>query len=53
MMNICSLASVYDIPRIPHGESFAANIHVTADQSQALIPLVEYLVKWNKGWQFF
>ncbi|QTL97466.1 mandelate racemase/muconate lactonizing protein [Iocasia frigidifontis] len=53
MMNICSLASVYDIPLIPHGESFAANIHLTAAQSPALVPLVEYLVKWNEGWQYF
>ncbi len=53
MMNICSLASVYDIPVIPHGESFAANIHLTAAQSPALMPLVEYLVKWNEGWQYF
>jgi L-rhamnonate dehydratase len=53
MMNIFSLASVYDIPVIPHGESFATNVHVIAAQSPVMCPLVEYLVKFNEGWRYF
>jgi len=53
MMNICTLASVYDTPVIPHGESVAANVHIIAALPPNICPLVEYLVKWNQGWQYF
>ena len=53
MMHICALASVYDIPVIPHGESVAANIHLIAAWPSNVCPLVEFLVKFNQAWQFF
>jgi L-alanine-DL-glutamate epimerase-like enolase superfamily enzyme len=53
MMNICALASVYDIPVIPHGESVAANIHLITAWPSNVCPLVEFLVKFNQAWQFF
>ncbi len=53
MVNICALASAYDIPVIPHSESVAATAHVVASQPPGVCPSVEYLVKWNSAWQFF
>lgn len=50
---ICALASVYDVPVIPHGHSVSANVHLSAAQSPGVSPMVEYLVKWNEGFQFF
>jgi L-alanine-DL-glutamate epimerase-like enolase superfamily enzyme len=53
MMPICALASVHGIPVVPHAESFAAVVHLAASQPPGLCPMVEYLVKWNQGWQYF
>lgn len=53
MQHICSLASVNDIPVIPHGHSVPANVHVVAAHPENLCPLVEYLVKHNRQLQFF
>ena len=53
MMNICSLASVYGVPIIPHGESLAVCVHLAAAQTPDVIPMVENLEKYNLGWQYF
>lgn len=52
-LKICAIASVYDLPVVPHGHSTPASIHLIASQPQPLTPLVEYLVKWNEVHQFF
>lgn len=52
-MNICNLASVYDITTIPHGESIAAAVQVIAANPPSLCPMVENLERFNFGWQFF
>ncbi|MTI59945.1 MAG: TRAP transporter large permease subunit [Firmicutes bacterium] len=48
--DIAALGSVFIPSMVKEGydKKFA-----TAAQSPALIPLVEYLAKWNKGWQYF
>ncbi|RMF86693.1 MAG: mandelate racemase/muconate lactonizing protein [Nitrospinota bacterium] len=53
LLKICTLASVADVIIIPHGHSTPANAHLTLSQSPALIPIQEYLLKWNEIHQFF
>jgi L-alanine-DL-glutamate epimerase-like enolase superfamily enzyme len=43
LVKICTLASVFDVPVIPHGHSIHAALHVIASQSPAVCPLAEYL----------
>lgn len=50
---ICSVASVYDVPVVPHGHSPAATAHVVAAHPPTHCPLVEFLVKWNRINQYF
>jgi len=44
LMKICSLASIFDVPVIPHGHSVHAALHAIASQSPAVCPLAEYLI---------
>src|SRR5581483_11954146 len=53
LLKICALASAYDLPVIPHGASVPIATHLTFAQPEPLVPLVEYLVKWNEITQFF
>ncbi len=53
LVKICSLASTYDIPVIPHGHSVPANVQLIAAQPVTTAPLAEFLVKWNVIHQFF
>ena len=53
MVKICALASVYDIPVIPHGHSVPVTAHLLAAQPPTLCPILEYLIKWNEVNQFF
>lgn len=53
VLKICAIASVYDLPVIPHGHSTPASIHLIAAQPEPLTPMVEYLVKWNEIHQYF
>lgn len=53
MVKICAVASIYDIPVIPHGHSVPANVHLSAALPIDAVPFVEYLVKWNELLQFF
>ncbi len=50
---ICTLASVADIPVIPHGHSVSANIQLQASQPPNVCPLAEDLIKWNQIHEFF
>ena len=53
MLKILALASAYDLPVIPHGSSTPASIHLIAAQPEPLMPMLEYLIKWNDVLQWF
>jgi L-alanine-DL-glutamate epimerase-like enolase superfamily enzyme len=53
MRHVCSVASVHDVPVIPHGHLVPANAHLIAAQPRDRCPLVEYLIKWNAVNQHF
>jgi L-rhamnonate dehydratase len=53
MVKICALASVNDLPVIPHGHSTPASLHLIASQPVTTCPLLEYLIKWNEIHQYF
>lgn len=50
---ICSLASIFDVPVIPHGHSIHAALHVIASQSPAVCPLAEYLILKMRSYYHF
>jgi L-alanine-DL-glutamate epimerase-like enolase superfamily enzyme len=53
LVKICSLASIFDLPVIPHGHSLHAALHVIAGQSPAVCPLAEYLyIKMRSYYHF-
>jgi L-rhamnonate dehydratase len=52
MMKIIALASAYDVPVIPHGNS-AGTIHVLAAWPETTCPLLEFLIKWSAVTQYF
>lgn len=53
LLKICSLASIFDIPVIPHGHSIHAALHAIASQSPAVCPLAEYLILKMKSYYHF
>jgi L-rhamnonate dehydratase len=53
LQKICSLASVFDVPVIPHGHSLHAALHVIASQSPAVCPLAEYLILKMQSYYHF
>jgi L-rhamnonate dehydratase len=53
MTKIAALASVYDVQLIPHGHSVPANANFSFAQPAPLVPMLEYLVKWNILHQWF
>lgn len=53
MLKIAAMASVYDVQLIPHGHSVPANAHLSFAQPATLVPMLEYLVKWNVLHQWF
>lgn len=53
LVKICALASVYDVPVIPHGHSVHAALHVIASQSPATCPLAECLILKMKSYYHF
>ena len=53
MTKICTLASVADLPVIPHGHSVSANIQLQAAQPPDVCPLAEDLIKWNRIHEHF
>jgi L-alanine-DL-glutamate epimerase-like enolase superfamily enzyme len=44
LKKICTLASVYDVPVIPHGHNLHAAVHVVASESPSTCPLSEFLI---------
>lgn len=44
LKKICTLASLYDVPVIPHGHNLHASLHVVASENPSTCPLSEYLV---------
>jgi L-alanine-DL-glutamate epimerase-like enolase superfamily enzyme len=53
LIKICSLASIFDVPVIPHGHSLHAALHVIASQSPAVCPLAEYLILKMRSYYHF
>ena len=53
MLKIFALGSAFGVQVIPHGHSVPINAHLTASQSPATTPLIEYLIQWNEIHQFF
>ena len=53
LQKICTIASVFDVPVIPHGHSIHAALHVVASQSPGTCPLVEYLFLKMESYHHF
>ena len=53
MVKIATLTDVYDVQLIPHGHSVPANANFSFAQPVTLVPMLEYLVKWNVLHQWF
>jgi L-alanine-DL-glutamate epimerase-like enolase superfamily enzyme len=52
-VKICALASAFEVPVIGHGHSLLPALHVAGAQSPAVVPRVEYLVRFQETKQFF
>jgi L-rhamnonate dehydratase len=53
VLKIATLASCYDVELIPHGHSVPTTAHFSAAMPPNLVPMQEYLVKWNTVHQYF
>jgi len=53
LQKICTVASLFDVPVIPHGHSIHAALHIIASQSPAVCPLAEYLVLKMRSYYHF
>ena len=53
LQKICTLASIFDLPVIPHGHGVHAALHVIASQSPAVCPLAEYLILKMESYYHF
>jgi L-alanine-DL-glutamate epimerase-like enolase superfamily enzyme len=53
LVKICGVASLFDVPVIPHGHSLHAALHVIASQSPAVCPLAEYLILKMRSYYHF
>lgn len=53
LLRIGTVASLYDVPVIPHGHSIHAAMHVIASQSPMTFPLGEYLINKMKHYYHF
>jgi L-rhamnonate dehydratase len=53
LVKICAVASLFDVPVIPHGHSIHAAMHVIASQSPAVCPMAEYLILKMKSYYHF
>lgn len=53
LLKICTLASIFDVPVIPHGHSLHAALHLIASQSPAVCPLAEYLILKMRSYYHF
>ena len=53
LLKIGTVASLHDVPVIPHGHSIHAALHVIASQSPMTFPLAEYLILKMKNYYHF
>jgi L-rhamnonate dehydratase len=53
LQKICTVASIFDVPVIPHGHSIHAALHLIASQSPAVCPLAEYLILKMRSYYHF
>lgn len=53
LLKIGTVASLHDVPVIPHGHSIHAALHVIASQSPMTFPLAEYLINKMKSYYHF
>jgi L-alanine-DL-glutamate epimerase-like enolase superfamily enzyme len=53
LQKICTLASIYDVPVIPHGHSVHTALHLIASQPPAVCPLAEYLILKMQSYHHF
>jgi L-alanine-DL-glutamate epimerase-like enolase superfamily enzyme len=53
LLKICTVASIFDVPVIPHGHSLHAALHLIASQSPAVCPLAEYLILKMQSYYHF
>lgn len=53
LLKIGTIASLYDVPVIPHGHSIHAAMHVIASQSPMTFPLGEYLINKMRHYYHF
>jgi len=53
LLKIGTVASLYDVPVIPHGHSIHAAMHVIASQSPMTFPLGEYLINKMRHYYHF
>ncbi len=53
LLKIGTVASLHDVPVIPHGHSIHAAMHVIASQSPMTFPLGEYLINKMKHYYHF
>ncbi|HEY7302627.1 MAG TPA: enolase C-terminal domain-like protein [Bryobacteraceae bacterium] len=53
LLKIGTVASLHDVPVIPHGHSIHAALHVVASQSPMTFPLCEYLINKMKTYYHF
>lgn len=53
LLKIGTIASLYDVPVIPHGHSIHAALHVIFSQSPMTFPLAEYLVIKMRSYYHF
>jgi len=53
LVKICALASSFEVQVVAHGHSLLAGLHVAGSQSPAIVPFVEYLIKYQPDKQHF
>ncbi len=53
LLKICTVASIFDVPVIPHGHSLHAALHLIASQSPAVCPLAENLILKMRSYYHF
>jgi L-rhamnonate dehydratase len=53
LLKIGTVASLHDVPVIPHGHSIHAALHVIASQSPMTFPLAEFLINKMRSYYYF
>ena len=53
LVKICALATIFDVPVIPHGHSLHTAVHVIAAQSPAVCPMAEHLILKMRDYYHF